>query len=1286
MKHFLLSCLFFQVAFGLSAQTPGVITLSRTLKWAEKPEQVTQPDGSTIPCWTFQDCHFDQQSASLPVYMEQFDLPARSSITVEIINARYEAFTGARADASLVSSDITPTFGVALKRQENIGWVRFRPYRMTGGGALERLVSFDLRVNVTQLPEAPVSATDRGGPDQSALADGSIYKFGIQGSGVYKLDYAFLKNKLGISNLDNIDPRTIKLLGNGGAMLSEKNSDPRPDDLIENAIVVIGESDGKFDQSDYILFYAAGPERWTYRPSNVDPELTVRKHLYDRYAYYFIKVAPGNGLRMSDRASIAGVSATEEFDDFRRFEEEKTNLLDYNTSSQGSGKRWLGDYFNQDRSNDYILSFPNIVTTAPARFRAEFAARSAGSSTVRFTPQGNNTITVGLPAVTINSSNDSYASSGVARANITPVGDDISIKVEYPEISTASEGWLDYIEVNARRRLTMSGAQMEFRDIKSLQQSATTFKLTGGNNVAIWDITNPQLPVNQQFTKNGNIQEFGAATAETLRNFIAWETGASLPSPELAIGGIPNQNLHGLSGYHMAIIYHPNFEAQARRLAEHRKSISGLDIAVVNINEVLNEYSSGAKDPSAIRDFARMLLNKNPEKFEYLLLFGDGSFDPKNNTNSEDNLDFIPVWETASSFHHIYSFPSDDFYALLSPNEDGTLSGALDIAVGRITARTNDEATIVVDKIIAYDKDPATLGDWHLRGIYIADDEDNNAHILQADKLANETGTEKDWANLDKIYLDAYRQVSTSGGQRFPDAKAAINSSVFKGGLILQYVGHGGPRGWTQERVIDNNDIAGWENTNRFPLLITATCTFGGYDDYGTTSGAEQCLLKEKSGAVALFTTVRSVFIYNNNQLTDQVQSVLFKTLNGKTRTIGEILRDAKNNLVGDTDNSRRFTLLGDPSMYLALPEYKVRTTVVNGKTYNPATPDTLRALSEVNLEGMVTDTLGQLLSNFNGRVTMAIFDKAQNLQTLGQDAGSQVFDFTLQRNVIFKGSATVRDGKFKFKFIVPKDINYAFGKGKISYYAENGTPLDAAGADTGIIIGGNSGAVKDDKPPVVQVYLNDDKFVYGGLTNDDPKILVKCTDDYGMNVSGTSLGHDLTAVLDDNVLETIVLNDFYQSAQDDYRTGQALYPLSNLSVGKHTLKVKGWDVANNPGESYTEFMVAENGGAALAHVLNYPNPFTTSTNFQFEHNLAGQGLDIQISVFTVGGRLVKTLQHQASSDGFRVSDVTWDGRDDYGDQLARGVYLYRVKVRGTDQNGQQTTAESEWEKLVILK
>jgi len=1283
-----LCCLLVVSAFS---QTSTTFTLQRTLKWAPAPASEILVSGATLERWTFEGCNFAADATTLPIFDERFDLSGRSRVEVEVTSVTWEAFAKKPSkDDARLTNDLVVNTAVTQERKQWRGWVSCVPMRRSGSG-YERATAFTLQVRV--LPEpSPTVVTDRGGPFTytSVLSTGTAFKFGVSQTTIYKLDYDFLKNKLGVSNLDNIDPRSIRLFGNGGKMVPERTGDARPDDLVENAIVISGEEDGKFNTGDFILFYAVGPDPWVYRTSSNDPELTVRKNLYDRHAWYFIRVGDGNGLRMSPKENVAATTAiTEEFDDVRRIEDERTNLLNFFINTQGSGKRWFGDYFNQTRSRDYVFEIPNIVSGTTARMRAEFAGRSAVNQTVRLTTDGL-ALNRSLSSVDVGDAGATFASLAVFQGNVKPTSDKFTVKIEYPEVGEQSEGWLDYIEVNMRRRLTMVDKMMEFRDTKTQTQDAVKFRLSNASaGLNVWDVTDAQKPLRQQNTQSGDVLEFGATTKNVLRNFIAFYDNASFGKPEAVAGKIATQNLHGLENKHFVIIHPPEFETQANQLAEHRRTFSGLDVATVNVNLIYNEFSSGAKDPGAIRDFAKMLYERHPDKFKYMLLLGDGSFDPKNNNNSDDNKDFIPTFETLESFYPVTAYPTDDFFGLLSDDEGGNINlGSLDIAVGRIPARTDTEAQAVIEKIMAYDKDPATLGDWRLKAVFLADDEDGNVHLNQADYLAAQITANYKFLNPDKIYFDAYQQVATSAGQRYPDAKAAINAAVFKGTQVLQYIGHGGPRGWAQERVTDNNDIASWDNPNRYPLIVTATCSFGGFDDYTALTGGEQALLKTRSGAVALFTTVRAVYIGDNNKLTSAVQNVIYQKVGNQYRTIGDILKDAKNAIGSSSsdNNARRFTLLGDPAMYLAMPEYGVTTTRVNGKEVTVGQRDTIRALSPVEMEAMVTDAAGNLLPSFNGKAYVTLFDKAQNLQTLGQDPGSIIRPFSVQRNVIFKGSATVTNGRFKFNFVVPKDINYAYGVGKISYYAENGSPIDAAGSDENIVVGGNAQIVKDNTPPLVQPFLNTDAFVTGGITDADPKVLVKCSDDYGMNVSGTSLGHDLTAVLDGNVLETIILNDFYASAQDDSRQGQAIYPLRNLTPGRHTLRVKGWDIANNTSEGYTEFLVAENGKAALDHVLNYPNPFTTNTYFQFEHNLAGQLLEVQISIFTVSGKLVKTIQRSAPTDGYRVADIQWNGRDDYEDPLARGVYLYRVKVRGTDLEGAQVTTESDFEKLVILK
>jgi Peptidase family C25/FlgD Ig-like domain len=1282
--------LFVLLALPIFVWSQNTLTLQRNLVWPEKPFLRTSPsNGVTTEIWNVENCTHSDDFRTLPVFTEKIALDEKSTLEVLVSDVQWEAFDKKNAEEDkLLKDDLIATVSVFQEKNKFWGFLTVIPVRKIGT-KYERATSFTLNIRSTPVTPNP-AAIDRGGPTStSVLSDGDIYKFGIQLNGVYKLDYNFLKNELKIADLDNLDPRNLKLYGNGGKMLPEKTNADRPDDLLENAIQIVGEDDGKFDNGDFILFYAVGVASWSHRPSVSDPEITVQKHLYDTETYYFLKSSAGAGKRLAEQPSVdAGGYETNEFDEVRHFEEDKVNLLDFFNSTQGSGKRFFGDYFYQARAMDYSSQFifKDLVTGSPARFRAEFAGRSGASSTIKFNVEGTN-LSKNINSVTVTDNEGKFAENALVNGSFQPNSDNLKVLLDYPFSNATSEGWLDYIEVNVRKKINLSGDQLEFRDLKSLGYDAATFKVSNtSSEVEVWDVTEASTAKKQKTTLSGTEQSFSVNTLAGLKNFVAFKKNGNLPKPEKALGKIENQNIHGIEKLQMAIIYHADFLEAAEKLANHRRNYSKLEVALIDIEQLYNEFSSGAKDPTAIRDFARMILERDPT-FDYLLLFGDGSFDPRKNLVLENNNDFIPVFETEFSFSPIVSHPSDDYFALLSDEEGGNLIGMLDVAVGRFPVNTLTEANAVVDKIMQYDNTAPTLGDWHLRLLYLADDEDSNAHINQADKLATNAEATEKFFNPDKIYIDAYQQIATSGGQRYPDAKTAINSSIFKGALLTQYIGHGGPRGWMQERVTDLSDIANWGNKSRNTFIITATCTFGGYDDPGAVSGGELSLIQTETGAVGLFTTVRPVYIDGNNNLTNAIQKVIFQRINGKYRTVGDILKDGKNLLTSSVENARRFTLLGDPAMYLALPEYRVATTKINGIPVGIGVTDTLRALQLAKIEGIVQDTFGTHLTNFNGRVFMTVFDKKQTLATLGQDPTSVVRTFSVQRNILFKGSAQVKDGVFKIEFNVPKDINYAYGLGKISYYAEDGSPLDAGGADlSSIVVGGNANEINDDTPPLVRVFLNTDAFVSGGITDANPKILVKCEDDYGMNVTGNSLGHDLVAVIDDNVQESIVLNDFYASDQDNYRKGKALFPLRNLAPGKHKISVKGWDIANNSGQGVTEFIVAENGKVALDHVLNYPNPFTTNTMFQFEHNLAGSTLDVQISIFTVAGKLVKTILHNTLAEGYRVNDIPWDGKDEYGDQLAKGVYLYRVKVRGTDVNGNTAQAESNFEKVVILK
>jgi hypothetical protein len=1266
----------------------NTFTISRSIEWADKPLVHDLSNGRNIrELAQFKGAVYGNAATpTLPFFTYRFPVTSDGNVLIEIINPQYGPLSIlADKDHDKLLESIKVNGFVTQERDKYFGNIKFVPLRKING-TLEKLIQFDLKI--TFEPKSKIVFRGPLGTRESALKDGDIYKVSVNETGMVKMDYDFLKNQLKIANIDQIDPRTIKIYGNGGGMLPEGNAEKRADDLTENAIFVSGEEDGKFDASDFILFYGVGADKWFFDATA--KEFNRPKNIYDDKSYYFVKISGGNGARLPLQNSISNTAyTTTTFDDYARFEEDKVNLLASQrcNCTQGSGKMWFGDFFSNSASEkSYTDKFPftNIVTTEPAKVKAVFAGSSADYTNFNVSVAGQ-TFTATISNFGNTKEEENIAQLGEINKAFTPNSDNLNISIKYP-VSGTGEGYLDFIQVNLRRRLALVGSQLAFRDIKSLGKPSTTFQLENTNaNTVVWDITDAQKPKNQQVTQNGNGSNFGVNTEAPLRSFVAFDKNGGFQKPNV-VGKITNQNLHSIDDIDLLIVYDKTFDNAAKTLAEHRRTVSGLKVETAEVGQIYNEFGSGALDPSAIRDLATLLYNRT-KRFKYMLLMGDGSFDYKNiankNTTSLQKSDFIPAYEKTFSLSGLESFPSDDYYALLSDTEGGdNLEGDLDIAVGRIPCKTGEEADGVVAKILNYDN-KKTFGDWRNRALFMADNGDEALHSDSADNIANDVINNNKNLNVEKLYVDAFPLEVSAGGTRVPAMNDAIFQNQFQGVLTMCYLGHGGPKRLAQEAVITREDMQTWRNFEKLPIFITATCSFSGYDNPKEVVAGEEAILNPKGSMIALLSTVRSVYASSNAILTRAVFNTIFGRQNFKGQALGDIIREAKNTS-RTGDNGNKFTLIGDPSMRIALPRFGIGTTKVNGQLVDTKT-DTLKALQRASIEGVITGDDGKILTNFNGTIYPTIYDKTLIINTLGQGGGNPVRSFTVQRNIIFKGAASVINGVWKFSFVVPKDIDYAFGKGKISYYATN-NETDATGSFENFIVGGTDPSVSaDNLPPVVQVFMNDEKFVQGGITDPNPTLYVKLSDDNGINVAGTSIGHDLSGILDGNK-NNLKLNNFYEAVKDDPSKGVVKYPLSKLTLGKHTIRVKAWDIANNSAESFTDFFVATDAKAALEHVLNYPNPFTTNTKFQFEHNLTNQNLKVRVSVYSVSGRLVKTIDEDVLAEGYRITDIRWDGKDDFGDDLARGVYLYKVKVTGKDDKGKKTQVESEFEKLVILK
>jgi len=500
----------------------------------------------------------------------------------------------------------------------------------------------------------------------------------------------------------------------------------------------------------------------------------------------------------------------------------------------------------------------------------------------------------------------------------------------------------------------------------------------------------------------------------------------------------------------------------------------------------------------------------------------------------------------------------------------------------------------------------------------------------------------------------------------------------------MTYIGHGGELGWAHERVLEVEDINGWTNFKHMPAFLTATCEFSRPDDPGRTSAGELVILNPNGGGICLFTTTRLAFSGSNFSLAQRFFDHFFEPINGSMPTCGEIFEQTK---IDYTDRyTRNFVLLGDPAVRLVYPQYDVVTNTVNTHQLT-LNSDTLSALSKITITGEVRNKSGAKMTGFNGVVYPTIYDKWATFTTIGNDLNateggtSYPAPFDMQKNVLYKGKAQIKNGDFTFTFVVPKDISYQYGNGKISYYAHNGQS-DANGYSNEIVVGGlNPSAGTDNTGPQVNLYMNDDKFVFGGLTDENPVLYAEVSDSNGINTAGTGIGHDITSIIDEDNGKISILNDYYESDMDSYQAGKVRYPYSSLNPGRHSLSFKVWDVYNNSSEARTEFIVAETAELALEHVLNYPNPFSTHTTFMFEHNRPYQQLSAQVQIFTVSGKLIKTLNEIVTTEGYRSDDIEWDGLDDYGDRIGRGVYVYKLKVK--DFNGSST---EKFEKLVILR
>lgn len=1092
---------------------------------------------------------------------------------------------------------------------------------------------------------------------ESVLNSGKWVKIQVAEDGIYKLTAADLK-KMGFSNLDK-----VAVYGYGGWPLDEDFSTTYIDDVPEVAV---------WRSADYLLFYGKGPRKWEY--SSSDKSFIHTNNPYSNYGYYFVSEKETIGRTMEKAASAAGATLqVTTFDDYVLHEEELVSV-------NSSGRELYGESFTSTLSRDFTISVPGITN-------------DEGKATLSFISRGNGTITMNVDGNALISGSVSVPSDEYEvarelyreRAWMADKGETVKVNIGYSTTGHKNVH-LNYFRLQMKRQLKVYDNYTFFRSL-SARGNASRFVIQGADaSTLVFDVTDGVNPQQMETSLNGTELSFSIPASASLREFVVVKP-SQIKAP-VTVGEVANQNLHALPQQDMIIIAQPNFTTQAERLAEAHRTKDNLTVRVVTPESIYNEFSSGTPDATAYRRFMKMFYDRKTSEADapkYLLLFGDGSFDNRKLTSAWKSVDMsnmLLTYQTENSLSS-QSYVIDDYFGFLddADNKKSLQNKKLCLGIGRFPIRTVEQATQMVDKVISYMENKNT-GSWKNNLCFMADDGSNTdgfmtEHMEFADQLAGYVESEHPEFLVNKLYYDAYKKDMTAG--TYPDVRSGLQKLLKDGLLLFNYTGHGGTTALSDEKVLTQTDINQFTYTH-LPVWVTATCDFTRFDDLNTSAG-EDVFLNKSSGGIALFTTVRVAYSRPNFPINDNVIRNLFERNNGRRRTLGEVMQATKNTL--SSVYKLGFCLIGDPAVKMAYPEFGMKVTTVNGQSVD-GNSISFKALEKITVEGEVLDASGQLVTDFTGIVNPTVKDSKVTVTCLknSNKDDSPAFTFTDYPNTIFIGNDSVRNGKFSFTFTVPKDISYSNLQGKMNLYAvdtESGN--EAQGNFDNFIVGGTSDTAETDTigPEIRALYLNDTTFVDGGQVNTTPYFVAELWDKSGVNITGSSVGHDMMLVIDESTVLSYNLNSYYELLLGEDGTGIVKFPIPALEPGKHTAEFWVWDILNNSTVRTFTFEVVEGLKPFLFDVIATPGIAREQVTFHLMHNRPESRMRVGIMVYDLAGRQLWKHEESGTSGLFENYTVSWDLTSG-GARMRPGVYIYRAAI-STDNSKDATKAR----KFIIL-
>ena len=1089
-----------------------------------------------------------------------------------------------------------------------------------------------------------------GGPQAGVLPEAGMFRLTVRSNGLYRVSGEDLE--AAGADLRAIDPQQIRLLYGGGKTLGVATQVSAGTTLQEKSVVVDDGGDGRFDKDDVILFYGEGVERWDFSSLS---GYYWRKNLYTKDNSYWLDLAGATaGLRATERSGATNRQAAGIIGQYReRVHEEDERLVLRQLEGINSGYDWYWEVFNGNARN-FTFVVNDAVQGVPATMRVAFFGwtNEAHLFDLRW-----NDADLGRHVFT-KSSPDTIAAiaSDGAVEGLNQLG------VFHRDLHTTR---LDWYEVDYVRRLVARGGELTFDwpmaadggiEVGGGAGSVAQFQLSGFSA----DEGVPRI-----FSLSGDLGEIVDFDYDPATGAIAFQdthpgTGrppryiVSQPTrwkrPAAIVRDSQTRLRSAANRADYVLISHAEFLPAARRLGQWRalddRFGPPLQVMVVDVQDIYDEFSGGLLDPMAIRAFAKYAIDNWAVPPVYFNLLGDGTYDYKNNSGVS-HTNWIPPYQDGESTY-------DEWYV----RTEG-LDRIPDAAIGRLTVQSLDEAEGLVDKIINYDKEPET-GPWQAQVLLVSDDISNPQipsqfeayFVTDAEFMAR--GDMPADLELTKLYIGSYQLE----GRTKPKARDEFLRLLNKGVLILTYLGHGNPEVLAHEQIfLLSRDLGSVTNGRRLPFIYTAASQVGVFDDPNRESMPEALVKKPDGGAIGFISATRVGFHNSNVLLARRFHRQMYRSDRDDV-PVGLALMEAKQ-VAGVSEENRvniqRYSLIGDPAQRLNRPRLKVALNV----------PDTLEALMEVDVTGQVLGSDGTARTDYQGAALVRAFDSSAQSQIEG-------LPYEQLGAPIFRARVQVTNGQFHTRFRVPKDITYRAEEGHVSAYVLNDAATEPAfGARTSLVLEGTATTAGIDVvgPDITIAFAGQAGFRSGDFVSPRAALAAVLADASGINITGET-GHEIELWFDDTEV-TSVTESFTSLA--DHTQGLVEFSLGTLEPGQHMIRLKAWDNFNNSSVEEAVFEVAEASDAALGDVLFHPNPTTDGTG-DFIYTLTAPAATVRIQVFALSGRRVAEIDGTAK---LGYNQVPWTPPA----KLANGSYFYRLEARleSGELESSQTVRQDGW-------